>query len=217
MASRSPAEELDVAGVAVRLSNPDKIYFPELGENGGRKRDLVGYYRTVALGVDDSGDGPLMRATRDRPTFLQRFPRRRRGGEEIYQKHIAKKRPEHVQSTPIVFPSKRTGGDAIRPTVPADLVWAANLGTVTFHTWPTLHPDNDHPDQLRIDLDPQPGTTFDDVRRVAIDGLRPLLDELGFTGFVKTSGGRGGIHVYVPIEPPVGLHRHQALCHCART
>ncbi|MBN0971189.1 MULTISPECIES: DNA polymerase domain-containing protein [unclassified Gordonia (in: high G+C Gram-positive bacteria)] len=203
MASRSPAEELDVDGVAVRMSNPDKIYFPELGENGGRKRDLVGYYRTVALGdtggrADDSGDGPLMRATRDRPTFLQRFPDGVEG-EEIYQKHIAKKRPEHVRSTPIVFPSKRTG-DAIRPTVPADLVWGANLGTVTFHTWPTLHPDNDHPDQLRIDLDPQPGTTFEDVRRVALEGLKPLLDELGFTGFVKTSGGRG-VHVYVPIEP----------------
>ncbi len=84
-----------------------------------------------------------MRATRDRPTFLQRFPDGVEG-DEIYQKHIAKKRPEHVQSTPIVFPSKRTG-DAIRPTVPADLVWAANLGTVTFHTWPTIHPDNDHP------------------------------------------------------------------------
>lgn len=198
MASRSPAEELDVDGVAVRMSNPDKVYFPELGENGGRKRDLVGYYRTLAVGIDDSGDGPLMRATRDRPTFLQRFPDGVEG-EEIYQKHIAKKRPEHVQSTPIVFPSKRTG-DAIRPTVPADLVWGANLGTVTFHTWPTLHPDNDHPDQLRIDLDPQPGTTFEDVRRVAIEGLKPLLDELGFVGFVKTSGGRG-VHVYVPIEP----------------
>ena len=192
MASRSPAEELDVDGIAVRMSNPDKIYFPELGENGGRKRDLVGYFRAVAL------QGAMMTAVRNRPTFLDRFPDGVEG-DRIYQKHIAKKRPEHVQSTPITFPSGRTG-DALCPQVPADVVWGANLGTVTFHTWPTTSPDNDHPDQLRIDLDPQPGTTFDDVRRVAIDGLKPLLDELGFAGFVKTSGGRG-IHVYVPIDP----------------
>lgn len=88
----------------------------------------------------------------------------------------------------------------MRPTVPADIVWAANYGTVIFHTWPTRHPDNDHPDQLRIDLDPSPGTDFDDVRRVAIDLVQPLLTELDVTGFVKTSGSRG-IHVFVPIEP----------------
>ena len=197
MASRSPAEELEVGGIAVRMSNPDKIYFPELGENGGRKRDLVGYYRTMAI-ADNSDPGPILVALRDRPTFLQRFPDGVEG-DEIYQKHIAKKRPEHVESTSITFPSGRTG-DALCPHVAADIVWAANLGTVTFHSWPTLQPDNDHPDQLRIDLDPQPGTDFDDVRRVAIDILAPLLAELGYTGFPKTSGGRG-IHVYVPIIP----------------
>ena len=191
MASRSPAEELDVDGIAVRLSNPDKIYFPELGDNGGRKRDLVGYFRTVAL------HGAMMTALRNRPTFLDRFPDGV-DGERIYQKHIAKKRPDHVQSTPITFPSGRTG-DALCPQQPADIVWGANLGTITFHTWPTTSPDNDHPDQIRIDLDPQPGQTFDDVRRIALDGVKPLLDELGFAGFVKTSGGRG-LHVYVPIE-----------------
>ncbi|GAA1482434.1 non-homologous end-joining DNA ligase [Gordonia sinesedis] len=213
MASRSPAEELDVDGIAVRMSNPDKIYFPELGENGGRKRDLVGYYRTMVLPTEPGSaaqDGPVMAAVRNRPTFLQRFPDGV-DGEEIYQKHIAKKRPDYVHSTRITFPSGRTG-DALCPTVPADVVWAANLGTVTFHTWPTLAPedfssragetvgDNDHPDQLRIDLDPQPGTDFDDVRRVAIEVLAPILDELGYTGYPKTSGGRG-LHVFVPIEP----------------
>ncbi len=192
----SPAEELDVDGVAVRLSNPDKAYFPELGENGGRKRDLVGYYRTMAL------SGPLMNALRNRPTFLQRYPDGF-DGEMIYQKHIAKKRPEHVESTRITFPSGRTG-DAIRPRTPADVVWAANLGTFTFHTWPTRDTggpsDNDHPDQFRIDLDPSPGTDFNDVRAVATDVVGPLLKELGFNGFAKTSGSRG-IHIYVPIEP----------------
>lgn len=190
--ARSPAEELDVDGTAVRLSNPDKIYFPQLGENGGRKRDLVEYYRTVAL------DGALLNALRDRPTFLQRFPDGIEG-EEIYQKRVAAKRPEHVQSTSITFPSGRKA-DAIRTTGAPDIVWAANLGTVTFHPWPTIAPDNDHPDQLRIDLDPQPGTDFSDARRVALEVLRPLLDELGLHGYPKTSGGRG-LHVYVPIEP----------------
>lgn len=197
MASRSPAIELEVDGTAVRLSNPDKIYFPELGEDGGRKRDLVGYYQDMAL-LPDGSDGPILTAMRDRPTFLQRFPDGIEG-DEIYQKHLPKKHPDHVQATRITFPSKRTG-DALRPTGAADIVWAANLGTVTFHTWPTRHPDNDHPDQLRIDLDPSPGTDFDDVRRVALEGVRPLLDELGMSGFVKTSGGRG-VHVFIPITP----------------
>ncbi len=182
---------LDVDGVEVKLSNPDKIYFPELGENGGRKGDLVDYYRTMAT------TGPLLAALQGRPTFLQRFPDGVEG-DEIYQKHLTKYHPDHVESTRIVFPSKRTG-QAFCPRIPADVVWAANLGTVTFHTWPTVDPDNDQPDQLRIDLDPPSGRDFDAVRSVALDLLRPLLDELGFTGFVKTSGSRG-IHVFVPIR-----------------
>ncbi|SIR96093.1 non-homologous end-joining DNA ligase [Williamsia sterculiae] len=190
--AKAPAEELDVDGVAVRLSNPDKIYYPRLGADGGRKRDLVEYYRTVASG------GALLGALRDRPTFLQRFPDGVEG-EEIYQKRIAAKHPDHVQSTGITFPSGRTA-DAIRVTNAADIVWAANLGTITFHPWPTIAPDNDHPDQLRIDLDPQPGTDFADARTVAIDLVRPLLEEWGLTAFAKTSGGRG-IHIYAPIEP----------------
>ncbi|GAA3947555.1 DNA polymerase domain-containing protein [Gordonia caeni] len=190
--AKPPPEMLDVDGVEVKLSNPDKIYFPELGENGGRKRDLVEYYRAVAL------QGALMESIGDRPTYLQRFPDGV-DGEQIYQKHLTKYHPEHVQSTRVVFPSKRTG-NAFCPHIPADAVWAANLGTVTFHTWPTLAPDNDHPDQLRLDLDPFGDTDFDDARRVALDLLHPLLDELGLTGYPKTSGSRG-IHVYLPIEP----------------
>lgn len=190
--AKPPPEMLDVDGVEVKLSNPDKIYFPELGADGGRKRDLVDYYRSVAVG------GPLMTALRDRPTYLQRFPDGVEG-DQIYQKHLTKYHPEHVQSTRIVFPSRRTG-QAFCPQIPADAVWAANLGTVTFHTWPTIAPDNDHPDQLRLDLDPFGETAFDDARRVALDLLQPLLAELGMTGFPKTSGSRG-VHVYVPIEP----------------
>ncbi|MGO4201083.1 DNA polymerase domain-containing protein [Rhodococcus sp. TAF43] len=188
---RSPAEELDVDGVAVRLSNPDKIYYPRLGAAGGTKRHLVEYYRRVATG------GELLRALRDRPTHIQRFPDGVEG-EEIYQKRVPAKRPEHVDSCEVTFPSGRTA-DVLRVRSAADIVWAANLGTVTFHPWAVRCPDVEHPDELRIDLDPQPGTDFDDARRVALDVLHPLLDELGLIGFPKTSGGRG-LHVYIRIE-----------------
>ncbi|MFZ2173419.1 MAG: non-homologous end-joining DNA ligase [Rhodococcus sp. (in: high G+C Gram-positive bacteria)] len=186
------AEELDVDGVAVRLSNPDKIYYPELGADGGTKRHLVEYYRSVAA------NGALLRALHDRPTHLQRFPDGI-AGEEIYQKRVPAKRPDHVDSCEVAFPSGRKA-DVLRVRSAADIVWAANLGSITFHPWAVRCPDVDHPDQLRIDLDPQPGTEFDDARAVALEVVRPLLDELGLIGFPKTSGGRG-LHVYLHIEP----------------
>ncbi|QSE82746.1 DNA polymerase domain-containing protein [Rhodococcus koreensis] len=188
----SPAEELDVDGVAVRLSSPDKIYYPKLGADGGTKRHLVEYYRTVALG------GALLGALFDRPTHLQRFPDGVEG-EEIYQKRVPAKRPDHVDSCEVTFPSGRKA-DVLRVRSAANIVWAANLGNITFHPWAVRCPDVDHPDELRIDLDPQPGTGFDDARAVALDVLRPLLDELGLIGYPKTSGGRG-LHVYLNIEP----------------
>ena len=188
----SPAEELDVDGVAVRLSSPDKIYYPKLGADGGTKRHLVEYYRTVAL------SGALLGALFDRPTHLQRFPDGVEG-EEIYQKRVPAKRPDHVDSCEVTFPSGRKA-DVLRVRSAANIVWAANLGNITFHPWAVRCPDVDHPDELRIDLDPQPGTGFDDARAVALDVLRPLLDELGLIGYPKTSGGRG-LHVYLRIEP----------------
>ncbi|AOW91679.1 ATP-dependent DNA ligase [Rhodococcus sp. WMMA185] len=187
----SPAEELDVDGVAVRLSNPDKIYYPKLGSEGGTKRHLVEYYRSVAR------SGPLLGALLDRPTHLQRFPDGI-DGEEIYQKRIPAKRPDYVDSCQVTFPSGRKA-DVLRVRSAPDIVWAANLGNITFHPWAVRCPDVEHPDELRIDLDPQPGTGFEDARAVALDVLRPLLDELGFIGFPKTSGGRG-LHVYLRIE-----------------
>ncbi|MDF3305426.1 DNA polymerase domain-containing protein [Rhodococcus sp. T2V] len=188
----SPAEELDVDGVAVRLSSPDKIYYPKLGADGGTKRHLVEYYRTVAC------SGALLGALFDRPTHLQRFPDGIEG-EEIYQKRVPAKRPDHVDSCEVTFPSGRKA-DVLRVRSAANIVWAANLGNITFHPWAVRCPDVDHPDELRIDLDPQPGTGFDDARAVALDVLRPLLDELGLIGYPKTSGGRG-LHVYLRIEP----------------
>ena len=186
----TPAEELDVDGIAVRLTNPDKVNFPQLGAEGTKRR-LVEYYRTVAL-------GPMMAALRDRPTHLQRFPDGI-DGEEIYQKRLPKHYPDYLRTCEVTFPSGRTA-EVLRVTNPADIVWAAQMGTVTLHPWQVRWPDTDHPDELRIDLDPQPGTGFDEAKNVALKVLRPLFDELGLTAFPKTSGGRG-LHVYLRIEP----------------
>jgi DNA ligase D-like protein (predicted polymerase) len=206
-----PVEHLDVAGTPVRLSNPDKVYFPALGSAGGTKRHLVEYYLAVATGLtagtdEGTGDavpaGPIVRALADRPTYLQRFPDGVEG-EEIYQKRLPPRVPEHVRSCRITFPSGRHA-DTLCVRTPADVVWAANLGTVTFHPWHSRRADVDRPDELRIDLDPQPGTGFDEARAVALDVVRPLLAELGYTGFPKTSGGRG-VHVYLRIHPRWGF------------
>lgn len=190
----APAEELDVAGTPVRLTSPDKIYFPELGSDGGTKRHLVEYYRTMAT----MAGSPIVTALANRPTYLQRFPDGI-AGEEVYQKRLPPKVPGHVTSCRVTFPSGRHA-DALRVTNPADVVWAANLATVTFHPWHARCTDTEHPDELRIDLDPQPGTGFDEARRVALDVVRPFLDSLGMAAFPKTSGGRG-IHIYLRIEP----------------
>ncbi len=187
--AESSAIEVDVAGRSVRVSNPQKPYFPALGA-AGTKGALVDYYVQSSSAV--------LTAIGDRPTYLQRFPDGIEG-EEVYQKRLPKHAPEWVERCRVTFPSGREA-DALRATEPAVVVWAANYGTVTFHPWPSRCPDVEHPDRLRIDLDPQPGTDFGDARQVALETLRPLLDELGYTGFVKTSGGRG-VHVDVPIEP----------------
>lgn len=182
------AEEIDVEGVAVRITNRDKVFFPRLGA-AGTKGTLIDYYRAVA-------SGPLLAALRNRPTHLQRFPDGIEG-EEVYQKRVPEKRPDYLETCRVTFPSGRTA-DALMPTHPSAIVWAAQMGTVTLHPWQVRCPDTDHPDELRIDLDPQPGTGFAEARAIAIDILKPVLDELGLVGYPKTSGGRG-IHVFVRI------------------
>jgi DNA ligase D len=192
------ALELTVGARTVRVSNPDKVYFPEMGVTKG---DVVRYFLAV-------GDG-ILGALRDRPTTLERWPggvfpgaklstRADNRGDAFYQKRIPKGAPEWVETARIAFPSGRPA-DEVCPTEVGVVAWAANLGTLTFHPWPVRRPHLDHPDQLRIDLDPQPGTDFEDAVKVAHQ-LRPLLEELGMQGFPKTSGGRG-LHVYVPIAP----------------
>lgn len=178
--------ELDVAGRAVRVTNPDKTYYPE---RGFTKLDVARYYVAVADGV--------LRGLRDRPTTMQRFPDGVEG-EFFYQKRAPKGLPDWVPTARITFPSGRFA-DEMCPTEPAAVVWAANLGCLTFHPWPVRRTDTEHPDELRLDLDPQPGTGFAEAVRVARE-LRGLLAEHGLRGWPKTSGGRG-VHVYVPIRP----------------
>ena len=192
MATRASqkATEIDVDGVMVRFTNPDKVYFPKLG-SAGTKGKVMEYYRAVA-------GGPLLTALRDRPTHLQRFPDGIEG-EEIYQKRVPEKHPDYLHTCRVTFPSGRTA-DALKVTHPSAIAWAAQMGTVTFHPWQVRCPDTDHPDELRVDLDPQPGTGFAEARTVAVDVLKPLLDELGLVGYPKTSGGRG-VHVFLRIRP----------------
>lgn len=190
--------EIEVDGHAVKVSNPDRPYFPAVGIT---KREVVQHYL-------DCGEG-ILRALRERPTTLERWPggvvegariSTREGfkGEAFYQKRVPQGAPPYVETARITFPSGRTA-DEISPTSLAVIAYAANLGTITFHPWPVRRVDVDHPDELRLDLDPQPGSGFDDAVAVAHE-LKALLEELGMVGWPKTSGGRG-IHVYVRIEP----------------
>ncbi|MDX1889708.1 non-homologous end-joining DNA ligase [Mycolicibacterium sp. 050158] len=185
----TPAEEVDVDGVAVRLTNPDKVYFPALGSKG-TKRVLFDYYLSVA--------DPMVAVLRDRPTHLQRFPDGI-DGEEIYQKRVPAKHPDYLQTCTVTFPSGRTA-DALKVTHPSAIAWAAQMGTITLHPWQVRCPDTEHPDELRVDLDPQPGTDFSDARSIAVEVLKPVLDDLGIVGYPKTSGGRG-VHVFIRIRP----------------
>ncbi|WP_367123430.1 non-homologous end-joining DNA ligase [Streptomyces phytohabitans] len=180
------ARQLTVGERTVRLSNPDKVYFPE---RGFTKLDVASYYLSVADGV--------LRALCDRPTTLERYPDGVTG-ESFFQKRAPRNLPEWIPTARIAFPSGRYA-DEICPTEPAAVVWAANLGCLTFHPWPVRRADTDRPDELRIDLDPQPGTDYADAVAAARE-LRPLLERLGLRGWPKTSGGRG-LHVYVPIVP----------------
>ncbi|HWT23498.1 MAG TPA: non-homologous end-joining DNA ligase [Solirubrobacteraceae bacterium] len=193
---------VDAGGRDVRVTSPDRVIFPPTERSPAiTKLDVVNYYVAV-------GDG-IMRALARRPTTLERWPkgvhlgivvstRDRSGGDAFYQKRIPKGAPGYVETARIQFPSGRHA-DEVCPTELAVVAWAAQMGTLTFHPWPVRAADVDHPDELRLDLDPQPGTDFADAVRVAAEA-RALLDELGYAGFPKTSGGRG-VHIYVRIEP----------------
>ena len=198
----SEATTVDAGGRELRVSNPDRVIFPATGRSAAvTKLEIVNYYLAV-------GDG-IMRALARRPTTLERWPkgvhpgivlstREKGGGDAFFQKRIPRGAPDYVQTARIQFPSGRQA-DEVCPTEIAVVGWAAQMGTITFHPWPVRHEDVEHPDELRIDLDPQPGSDYSDAVRVAAEA-RVLLGELGYAGFPKTSGGRG-VHIYVRIAP----------------
>jgi DNA ligase D len=177
---------LEVDGQEVRLSSPGKVLFSERGDT---KRDLVDYYLRVGE--------PLLRTMGGRPVLMQRFPKGA-GGPSFFQKRVPENAPGWLRTTTVTT----VNGTPSRALVIHDLahvVWALNLGCLGFHVWPYRAGKPEFADELRLDLDPQPGTDFDDVRRAAAE-LKGLLDELGVAGYPKTTGNRG-LHVYVRLEP----------------
>ncbi|MFP5022986.1 non-homologous end-joining DNA ligase [Pseudonocardia phyllosphaerae] len=183
--------ELTIGGRTVRLSSPDRVYFPARGET---KLDLARYYESV-------GDG-IVRALRDRPCMLHRFPTGVTG-EKVHQKRLPRGAPDWVPTVRVHFPRFDRTADELCVAHLADVIWAVQMSTVEFHPWNSRAGDVESPDEWRIDLDPMPDASWPDVQRVA-GVVHEVLDELGATGFPKTSGG-SGLHVYVRIPPDHGF------------
>ena len=183
--------EVEVGGRTVRISNPGRVYFPARGET---KLDLVRYYLSV-------GDG-IVRALRERPCMLHRFPSGV-AGEKVHQKRVPGGAPPWLETVRLHFPRYGRHADELCVTELAAVIWAVQMSTVEFHPWNSRRADTERPDEWRIDLDPGPSCEFATVRRVArIAG--EILGELGATGWPKTSGG-AGLHIYVRIEPRWGF------------
>src|SRR5881227_3127871 len=182
----TPREEIiQVAGREVKISNPDKLFFPKSGHT---KLDLVKYYMAVAEGA--------LRGISGRPMALKRFVNGAEG-EAFFQKRAPTSRPEWIETVELSFPSGRTAEEIV-VTNAAQLAWIVNLGCIDLNPHPVRAGDLDHPDELRVDLDPGPGVAWDDVRRVTLL-VRDVLDEHGLRGWPKTSGSRG-MHVNVRIQ-----------------
>ena len=179
-------ETLGVAGRELTITHADKVFFPERGET---KLDLVHHYLAV--------EEPLMRTMGGRPVLLQRFPEGA-GGPSFFQKRVPKNAPDWLKTTIVSTPNGTTSRAMVAADV-AHVVWAVNMGCLGFHVWPIKAAEPEHTDELRLDLDPQPGTDFTNVRAAAVE-VKALLDELGVTGYPKTTGNRG-LHVYVRLEP----------------
>jgi bifunctional non-homologous end joining protein LigD len=184
---QEPAEVLSVDGREVRITHPDKPYFSR--EAKVSKLDLVRYYLSVAPGA--------LAGIRDRPIVLKRFANGAEG-EAFYQKRAPADRPAWLQTVTLSFPSGRTAEEIVVDDA-AGLAWIVNLGCIELHPHPVRSTDLDHPDELRVDLDPGPGVAWADVRTVALE-VKAFLEEMGLRGWPKTSGSRG-MHVNVRIEP----------------
>src|SRR4051794_21945696 len=191
-ASKSPAVELEIDDKVVRISNPDRVYFPARGET---KLDLAHYYLAV-------GDG-IVNALRERPCMLHRFPEGV-AGEKVHQKRVPASAPPWLETVRVEFPRYHRHAYELCVTERASVIWAVQMSTVEFHPWNSRRADTERPDEWRIDLDPMPECDFDTVRRVA-GVAHEVLDELGATGWPKTSGG-SGLHIYIRIPPEHGFH-----------
>ena len=191
MPSKSPSVEIEVDGRTVRVSNPDRVYFPE---SGATKLDLVEYYMSVGSGI--------VNALRERPCMLHRFPKGVTG-DKVHQKRIPAGAPDWLGTVRLFFPRYGQHADELCVTEIAHVAWAVQMSTVEFHPWNSRRADTEKPDEWRIDLDPMPECSFDRVRRVA-HVVHEVLDELGAVGYPKTSGG-SGIHVYVRVKPEYGF------------
>src|SRR2546430_3666857 len=186
MTNDDEAEVLSIDGREVRVTHPDKPYFSKQAQLS--KLDLVRYYLSVAPGA--------LAGIRDRPLVLKRFVDGAEG-QAFYQKRAPAERPEWLRTVTLSFPSGRTAEEVVVDDA-AGLAWIVNLGCIELHPHPVRSADLDHPNELRVDLDPGPGVEWADVRRVALE-VKALLDEMGLHGWPKTSGSRG-IHVNVRIE-----------------
>src|SRR3954454_25393776 len=191
---RKTAVELSVAGRTVRISSPDRVYFSARGET---KLDLARYYLSV-------GDG-IVRALRERPCMLHRFPTGV-DGEKVHQKRVPAGAPPWLETVRVFFPRFSRTADELCVTELASVIWAVQMSTVEFHPWNSRRADTEKPDEWRIDLDPMPLCDFAKVRQVA-HVAHEVLDELGATGWPKTSGGKG-LHIYVRVVPD---HGHKAV------
>ena len=185
------AVEVEVGERTVRISNPDRIYFSARGET---QLDLVNYYLSVGEGI--------VRALRERPCMLHRFPTGT-DGEKVHQKRIPRGAPDWLETVQVYFPRFGRTADELCVTELGSVIWAVQMSTVEFHPWNSRRADVELPDEWRIDIDPMPECPFDRVRRVS-HVVHEILDELGVSGYPKTSGG-GGVHVYVRIEPDHGF------------
>jgi DNA ligase D len=189
--TKDPAVELEVGPHTVRISNPDRVYFPARGET---KLDLVNYYLSV-------GDG-IVNALRERPCMMHRFPTGV-AGEKVHQKRLPNGAPPWMETVRVFFPRYKRTADELCVTELAHVIWAVQMSTVEFHPWNSRRADTEKPDEWRIDLDPMPDAPFSRVQRVA-SVAHEVLDELGAVGWPKTSGGHG-LHVYVRIKPEHGF------------
>src|ERR1700737_3531004 len=179
---------VEAAGREVAVTSPRKVFFAERGET---KLDLVSYY------LDKAVEEPLMRAVRGRPVLLQRYPNGA-AGPSFFQKRVPESRPDWLQTAVVSTPNGTTS-DALVAADLAHVIWAVNLGCIGFHVWPSQADDQEHADELRIDLDPSPGITVAMLREAARE-VRRLFDEHGVSAMPKTSG-NAGIHIYVRLQP----------------